>query len=68
MEATISSRVRCVPWNKDKAKEIWATRIRLQLGAQTRDVTNVQSGDRPQATGVRPDEPAGARRLIRHRA
>lgn len=46
MEATISSSVPRVPWNKDeltgqksslKLKEIWAIRIRLQLGAKTRD-------------------------------
>ncbi len=45
MEATISSLPR-VPWNKDKItgqkpplklREIWAIRIRLQLGAKTRD-------------------------------
>lgn len=41
MEAIISRRVPHVPWNKDrltgqksplKLKEIWAIRIRLQLG------------------------------------
>jgi hypothetical protein len=44
MEATISSNGLRVPWNKDKLtgqkpplklKEIWAIRIRLQLGAKT---------------------------------
>jgi hypothetical protein len=47
MEATVSSNVPRLPWNKDKLtgqkpplklKEIWAIRIRLQLGAKTRDL------------------------------
>ncbi len=47
MEATITSSVPRVPWNKDKLtgqkpplklREIWAIRIRLQLGARTRDL------------------------------
>ena len=47
MEATIISSVPRVPWNKDKftgqkpllkLREIWAIRIRLQLGARTRDL------------------------------
>ncbi|CAB3810807.1 hypothetical protein LMG27177_07484 [Paraburkholderia fynbosensis] len=47
MEATINSGAPRVPWNKDKLtgqksplkrKEIWAIRIRLQLGAKTRDL------------------------------
>lgn len=45
--ATMGNRVSRVPWNKDKLtgqkpplklKEIWAIRIRLQLGAKTRDL------------------------------
>ena len=47
MEATIIRSVPRVPWNKDKLtgqkpplklREIWAIRIRLQLGARTRDL------------------------------
>ncbi len=47
MEMTIISRVPRVPWNKGKLlgqkpplelKEIWAIRIRLQLGARTCDL------------------------------
>ncbi|MBB3005309.1 integrase [Paraburkholderia tropica] len=47
MEAIISTSVPHVPWNKGKLtgqksplklKEIWAIRIRLQLGAKTRDL------------------------------
>jgi hypothetical protein len=47
MEATITSSVPRVPWNKYKLtgqkpplklREIWAIRIRLQLGARTRDL------------------------------
>jgi integrase len=47
MEATITSGVPRVPWNKDKLtgqkpplklREIWTIRIRLQLGARTRDL------------------------------
>ena len=47
MEATVSNTPPRVPWNKDKLtgqklplklKEIWAIRIRLQLGAKTRDL------------------------------
>jgi integrase len=47
MEATVSNGAAHVPWNKDKftgqksrlkLKEIWAIRIRLQLGAKTRDL------------------------------
>jgi integrase len=47
VEATISNRVTHVPWNKGKLtgqksplklKEIWAIRIRLQLGAEIRDL------------------------------
>jgi len=47
METTVSNAVARVPWNKDKLtgqksplklKEIWAIRIRLQLGARTRDL------------------------------
>jgi integrase len=47
MEATIASSVPRVPWNNDKLtgqkpprklREIWAIRIRLQLGARTRDL------------------------------
>jgi integrase len=47
METTISSSVSRVPWNKDKLtgqkpplklREIWAIRIRLQLGAKMRDL------------------------------
>jgi hypothetical protein len=43
------------PWNKEKLtgqkpplklKEIWAIRIRLQLGNRTRGVGTVQSGHR----------------------
>ncbi|MBB5448147.1 integrase [Paraburkholderia sp. WSM4177] len=50
MEATISSGAQRVPWNKDKLtrqksplklKEIWAIRIRLQLGAKTRELAMV---------------------------
>ncbi|WP_168792956.1 tyrosine-type recombinase/integrase [Paraburkholderia aromaticivorans] len=47
MEATVSNAAARVPWHKDKLtgqksplklKEIWAIRIRLQLGAKTRDL------------------------------
>jgi integrase len=47
MDNVISSSVSHVPWNKDKItgqksplklKEIWAIRIRLQLGAKARDL------------------------------
>jgi integrase len=47
MDATINSTVLRVPWNKGKLtgqkpplklREIWAIRIRLQLGAKTRDL------------------------------
>lgn len=47
MEATANNSAARVPWNKDKLtgqksplklKEIWAIRIRLQLGARTRDL------------------------------
>jgi len=47
METTIVSHVPRIPWNKDKItgqksplklKEIWAIRVRLQLGAKTRDL------------------------------
>jgi integrase len=47
MDTVISSNVPQVPWNKDKItgqksplklKEIWAIRIRLQLGAKARDL------------------------------
>ncbi|WP_213779928.1 tyrosine-type recombinase/integrase [Caballeronia sp. dw_276] len=47
MEANASNAPTRVPWNKDKLtgqkaplklKEIWAIRIRLQLGAKTRDL------------------------------
>ncbi|WCM18331.1 tyrosine-type recombinase/integrase [Paraburkholderia bryophila] len=47
MDATIDIKTPPVPWNKDKLtgqksplklKEIWAIRIRLQLGAKTRDL------------------------------
>ncbi len=47
METTVSNGAARVPWNKDKLtgqksplklKEIWAIRIRLQLGAKTRDL------------------------------
>lgn len=47
MEAIISNRVTRVPWNKGKLtgqksplklKEVWAIRIRLQLGAKIRDL------------------------------
>ncbi|MDB5836007.1 MAG: integrase family protein [Caballeronia sp.] len=47
MEATVSNTPAHVPWIKDKLtgqksplklKEIWAIRIRLQLGAKTRDL------------------------------
>jgi hypothetical protein len=47
MEAIISTSVPHVPWNKGKLtgqksplklKEIWAIRIRLQLGGKTRDL------------------------------
>jgi integrase len=47
MEAIIGTTVAHVPWNKGKLtgqksplklKEIWAIRIRLQLGAKTRDL------------------------------
>jgi integrase len=47
MEATTSGRAPRVPWNNDKLtgqkpplklREIWAIRIRLQLGAKTRNL------------------------------
>src|SRR3984957_918949 len=47
METTITTGVPRVPWNRDKLTgqkpplklgEIWAIRIRLQLGARTRDL------------------------------
>ncbi|CAB3770245.1 Tyrosine recombinase XerC [Paraburkholderia humisilvae] len=47
METIAGNRVPCVPWNKGKLtgqqpplklREIWAIRIRLQLGAKTRDL------------------------------
>ena len=47
MEAIISTSLPHVPWNKGKLtgqksplklKEIWAIRIRLQLGGKTRDL------------------------------
>jgi hypothetical protein len=47
MEATVSNTPAYVPWNRDKLtgqksplklEEIWAIRIRLQLGAKTRDL------------------------------
>ncbi len=47
MEATVSNTPAYVPWNRDKLtgqksplklEEVWAIRIRLQLGAKTRDL------------------------------
>jgi hypothetical protein len=47
MEATINSSATRIPWNKGKLtgqkpplklREIWAIRIRLRLGAKTRDL------------------------------
>ena len=47
METIACNRAHCVPWNKGKLtgqkpplklREIWAIRIRLQLGAKTRDL------------------------------
>jgi hypothetical protein len=47
MQQTIHAAMRCIPWNKGKLvgqkaplklKEIWAIRVRLQIGGRIRDL------------------------------